>query len=169
MTRTLNKLPPQKVLQRVFNYCPETGVFTWRTSLGGRSSVGQEVGWLHRSGYVYIGLHGQSHKAHRLAWKYVYGKDPNGLIDHIDRDKTNNRIANLRIVSDGESNQNKATYRNNRSGHKGVGWYARRKAWRVRIQHDKRVILVGFFPTIEHAIAARNAAEQQWHACAKTK
>lgn len=166
MSRTIKKLPPQVTLQKLFVYDPDTGVFTWCAN-SGRARAGQEAGWLHSTGYVYVGLTGGSYKAHRLAWKYVYGTDPDGLIDHIDGDKANNRIRNLRVVTDGQSNQNKKTYRNNQSGHKGVGWYSRRNAWRVRIQHEGRVVLVGFYATLARAIAARNAAEQQLHTHAK--
>jgi hypothetical protein len=166
MSRAIKKLPTQATLQKLFVYAPDTGVFVWRVNTG-RATAGQEAGWLHRTGYVYVGLTGGSYKAHRLVWKYVHGTDPDGLIDHIDGDKTNNRVHNLRVVTDGQSNQNKRTYRNNLSGHKGVGWYPRRNAWRVRIQHDGRVRLVGFYADLSAAIAARNAAEQQFHIQAK--
>jgi|DEB3_MinimDraft_2_1074329.scaffolds.fasta_scaffold00290_14 hypothetical protein len=166
MSREIKKLPSQKVLRELFTYDPGTGILAWRISTG-RGRAGQEAGWLHVSGYVYVGVVDTSYKAHRLIWKYVHGTDPKGLIDHTDRNKTNNRICNLRVVSEGQNNQNKRTYRNNLSGHKGVGWYPRRNAWRVRIQHDGRVRLVGFYADLPTAIAARNAAEQQFHIQAK--
>jgi hypothetical protein len=162
MTRKIIPLPPQNVLHALLDYSPTTGVFTWRKS-NGTAAAGREAGWLHKAGYVYIGLGGRNYKAHRLAWMYVYGVDPAGLLDHRDRDKTNNRIANLREVTDGQNNQNKQVYRNNASGHKGIGWYARRNAWRVRIQHEGAVHLIGFFKDIPSAIAARKAAEQALH------
>jgi len=162
MTRKIVPLPTQAELRALFEYDPDSGVFTWRISKG-TVRAGDRAGWLHKSGYVYIGLHGKSYKAHRLAWAYAYGVDPAGLIDHKDRNPSNNRLANLRVVSDGQSNQNKQVYRNNASGHKGVGWYARRNMWRVRIQHENRVILVGFFSSVQQAVAARKAAEKRLH------
>lgn len=162
MTRKIIALPSQKELRDRFVYDPKTGVFRWRRSAGTARS-GEEAGWVHKSGYVYVGLNGRSFKAHRLAWMYVYGKDPQGLLDHIDRNKANNRIHNLRVVSDSQSNQNKKAYRNNTSGYKGVGWYAKNKKWRVRIQHERRIILVGFFDTVEEALAARQCAEKRYH------
>ena len=162
MTRKIIPLPSQETLHALLQYEPATGVFRWRKSTG-TAVAGSEAGWLHKAGYVYIGLGGRNYKAHRLAWMYVYGVDPSGLLDHKDRDKTNNRVANLREVTDGQNNQNKQVYRNNASGHKGVGWYAKRNAWRVRIQHEGAVRLVGFFKDIPSAVAARKAAEQALH------
>lgn len=162
MTRKIIPLPSQAVLHTLLHYDPVTGAFKWRKS-NGTAAAGSTAGWLHKTGYVYIGLGGRNYKAHRLAWMYVHGVDPAGLLDHKDRDKTNNRILNLREVTDGQNNQNKRVYRNNASGHKGIGWYAKRNAWRVRIQHEGVVRLVGFFKDIPSAVAARKAAEQALH------
>lgn len=167
MARKITPLPSQEQLKALFIYNARTGVLMWRASRG-TAKAGTEAGWLHASGYVYVGLNGRSYKAHRLAWMYVYGKDPQGLLDHKNRDKTDNRICNLRVVTDGQSNQNKQVYRNNQTGHKGVGWHAPRKRWRVRIQHEGRVLLVGYYPTLEHAVAARRAAEHRLHTHAVT-
>lgn len=103
------------------------------------------------------------YKAHRLAWVYVYGEAPVGLVDHVDRDVTNNRIKNLRDVTDGQSNQNKRVYKNSLSGHKGVGWYAPTGKWRVRIQHEGRVLALGHYNDLTAAIAARDKAEKALH------
>lgn len=167
MTRKLSALPSQQELHKLFTYNATTGVFVWRNSQG-TAKAGTEAGWLHSSGYVYIGVHGRNYKAHRLAWVYVHGTAPNGLLDHKNRDKTDNRICNLRLVTDGQNNQNKKVYKNNGTGHKGVGWYAPRKLWRARIQHDSRVFLVGYYPTLEQAVAARRIAEQRLHTHAAT-
>ena len=162
MTRKIISLPTQAELHTLLDYNPNSGLFTWRISRG-TACAGKPAGWQHKSGYVYIGLHGKSYKAHRLAWMYVYGVDPLGLIDHVDRNPANNRLTNLRTASDGQNNQNKRTYKNSVSGHKGVGWYARRGLWRARIQHENRVVLVGFFGSMEEAVAARSAAEKRLH------
>jgi hypothetical protein len=162
MTRKIIQLPTQAELRTLLAYDPDTGRFTWRVSRG-TVRAGSPAGWLHKLGYVYIGLNGKNYKAHRLAWVYTYGTDPVGLIDHIDRNPANNGLANLRAVSDGQNNQNKRVYKNSASGHKGVGWYARRNLWRVRIQHENKVVLVGFFATVAHAVEARKAAEKQLH------
>lgn len=162
MTRKIIALPTQDELQALLNYDARTGQFTWRNSRG-PVRAGAPAGWRHTNGYVYVGLYGRNYKAHRLAWMYVYGVDPDGLIDHKDRNPANNRIANLRVASEGQSNQNKRVYKNNASGHKGVGWYARRGLWRVRIQHENKIVLVGFFDSVERAVAARKAAEKRLH------
>jgi hypothetical protein len=81
----------------------------------------------------------------------------------VDRNKSNNAIANLREATHAQNQQNKKTYANNLSGHKGVSWYSLRSKWRVRIQHNKRSILVGFFNTLEEAVHARRNAEAALH------
>ncbi len=92
-------LPDLETLRTLFNYDPETGVLTWRT---GRRA-GQPCGYLAGKGMghlrVKIGL--THYRVHRVIWVLYYGTDiPNGyVIDHIDRDPSNNRIGNLRIAS----------------------------------------------------------------------
>lgn len=162
MPRKIVALPSQKTLKELFTYDAKHGVLRWKQSRG-TAQAGAAAGWTHQNGYIYIGLNGRSYKAHRLIWMYVHGADPKGIIDHIDRNKANNRIANLRVVTDGQSNQNKGAYKNNVTGHKGVGWYPLRKLWRVRIQHNGRVHTIGYFSSVAAAVAARNAAEKKLH------
>lgn len=88
------------------HYDPATGLFVWCKSRSHR--VGKPAGWKKRDGYIYIRLDGRLWSAHRLAWLHHYGEHPRNTIDHINRDKTDNRIANLRDVSFLENMQNVA-------------------------------------------------------------
>lgn len=162
MTRVLKKLPPLKRLRELFAYDPNTGVLSWRVSRG-TTRAGNEAGWLSKNGYVYVGLDGGSVSAHRIAWYMATGKQPKQFLEHIDRDPTNNRIANLRECTHAQNQQNKKTYSNNRSGVKGVSWYPRYNKWRVRIQHLGRPILVGMFSDFEDACTARTTAQKALH------
>ena len=137
MARKINALPPLSVLRDLFTYDPHTGLLVWRKTQG-TARAGREAGWIHQTGYVYVGVGGKSYKAHRIVWYMHYGKPPKDLLDHIDRDPTNNRISNLRECTHAENQQNKRTYANNLSGVKGVSWYPRYNKWRVRIQHRGR-------------------------------
>lgn len=86
------------------DYQEATGLFIWKVKKA-RSVPGSVAGAMGKN-YWYIGFDGLNISAHRLAWFYVYGEWPNGEIDHIDRNKTNNRIENLRVVGRAENNHN---------------------------------------------------------------
>lgn len=162
MARKINPLPPLPLLRELFVYDATTGLLTWRKTQG-TASAGREAGWLHRSGYVYVGVAGKSYKAHRIIWYLHHGTPPKDLLDHIDRNPTNNRIENLRECTHAQNQQNKRTYSNNRSGIKGVNWYSRYGKWRVRIQHMGKPLLVGMFADFEEACNARIQAQEKLH------
>lgn len=162
MARKISTLPPLSLLRELFDYDPQTGLLTWRKTQG-TAKAGREAGWLHASGYVYVGVGGKSYKAHRIIWFLHYGKQPKDLLDHKDRDPTNNRINNLRECTHAQNQQNKRTYSNNQSGVKGVSWYPRYGKWRVRIQHLGKPILVGTYASFDEACAARLQAQKRLH------
>jgi hypothetical protein len=87
-------------LRQLLHYDPERGVFTWLSRPAERSwntrFAGTRAGTINGLGYVVIGILGRRYKAHRLAWLYVHGEWPGRELDHINCDKSDNRIANLR-------------------------------------------------------------------------
>ena len=83
-------------MKDLLNYDPDTGDFTWKVSTSNRVRVGQVAGTLRHDGYIRIKVNGKLYLAHRLAWFFVYGVWPVEFLDHIDQDKSNNRINNLR-------------------------------------------------------------------------
>jgi Demerecviridae HNH endonuclease len=84
----------QERLKELLHYDPGTGRFRWRVQQGNRGPKG-EAGTTNPSGYCKIRVDGVTHSAHRLAWLYVYGKQPTSDIDHKKGNPTDNRIANL--------------------------------------------------------------------------
>lgn len=80
-------------------------------------------------------------------------------VDHKDRNGLNNTRENLDIVTHSQNMQNRTRQRNNTSGHRGVGWFAKTGKWRVEIVVNKRNIHIGYFASKENAIAARKLAE----------
>ena len=142
------------------SYCQESGLFTWLDPPGQKLKPGDLAGSVNGDGYVFIQLGGKNYRAHRLAWFFVYGEWPIGQIDHIDRDRSNNRISNLRLVTNQDNNKNKAKYLNNSSGCTGVTWRKDRCKWQARIGIDFKQKSLGFYNDFDDAVAARKKAEE---------
>lgn len=114
---------PQKVLHELFDYNSETGKWANKINRGARARKGQPAGCLKKDGYNQIMINGHSYYTRRLAWAYVYGDFPEGgqpLIDHINGNPSDNRIANLKISSHSENMKNQKMQSNNTSGVNGV-------------------------------------------------
>ena len=147
-------------LRSILSYDPETGIFTWKVSTSRRVKVGDAAGCQDGGGYLSIKVQSRPHGAHRLAWLYTYGEWPEDQLDHINRDRSDNRIANLRDVSHKQNMQNAGKPSNNTSGHPGVYWHKRDFKWVAQIRHNYKQIFLGCFTTIEDAVSARKAAEK---------
>jgi hypothetical protein len=149
-------------LKELLHYDPETGVFTRRIS---RTSApaGTVAGSKHDGGYLTIWI-GKAHKAHRLAWFYVHGRWPIACIDHIDGNRANNRIANLREATHADNAQNiRRAYSNNiSSGLLGVYWHAAGK-WQAKITVNGRAKSLGLYDTRECAQVAYISAKARLH------
>ena len=138
----------QERLKERLDYDPDTGVFV---SLGTGDSIG-----VHDEGYVRITMKDRKkHYAHRLAWLYVHGKWPEGDIDHIDRNKSNNAISNLRDVPRAINIFNAPSRQDNTSGCTGVTWCKAKQKWKVRL----RTKSLGYYTDFDAAVAARKKAE----------
>jgi len=149
-------------LREVYAYDPETGEFCWRIGRSG-ARVGVVAGSLERTGYRRIWLDGRRYLAHRLAWFYVYGRWPAEQIDHIDGDKLNNRIANLREATMQQNNRNKRVQSNNSSGYKGASWDGHLGKWRAYIYVSRRRIYLGLYPSAAEAHRAYCEAAMRHH------
>jgi hypothetical protein len=142
-------------LKERLSYCTKTGVFKWNETVKNQCK-GTVAGQITPQGYVRLNIQGKKVLAHRLAWAYVYGAFPVGHLDHIDRNKANNRIDNLREVSVKENAQN-------RNNLKGAYWHKASKLYCSRIQKDGKVTHLGYFKTEEEAYAAYLKAKQELH------
>jgi hypothetical protein len=124
-------------------YDKETGLFT--------NKKGKKIGHINKKGYICITYNKKELRAHRVAWEYVYGREPDGEIDHIDGDRKNNRISNLREVSRLENMNNLECHRN--GSFSGV-----RKRWNkyaVYITINRKCIYIGLYNTKEEAKKGR--------------
>lgn len=151
----------QQRLKELVTYDPETGLFTWQTSCGGRSTPGRRAGAKKSDGYIVIGLDGGAYQAHRLAWLYVHGRWPNSFLDHMNGNKSDNRIGNLRLATNTQNHQNVGITRSNTSGFKGVRKL--RKKWQAQIRANGRWLYLGVYPTPEEAAAAYKEAAAKYH------
>ena len=150
-------------LRKRFRYEPDTGHIFWRTGIRAP-----------RRAFTYIGKRGyavttfrswRSAKritlsAHRTAWALHYCEHPTGNIDHINGDRVDNRIANLRDVVSAENARNVAVGSNNSSGVIGVYRHSQMPKWTAQINAFGKTVGLGCFTRFEDAVIARKAAER---------
>ena len=151
-------------LREVLDYCPETGLFTWRVSTSNRMPIGSAAGSLKPNGYVAVNIDGKRYQAHRLALFWVSGIEPKAqAVDHKDRNPSNNKFTNLREATREENMQNASLSKANLSGYKGVSWVPDRQKWQVYITIRNKRLPLGRFYNISDAVAARQKAEVELH------
>lgn len=149
-------------LRELLNYDPETGVFTWRVSRRATARPGSVAGTITPKGYRAIWI-GANYRAHRLAWLYVYGVWPTHEIDHIDGNRANNAIANLRDVTRSVNHENLRRARSDSAhGFLGVSPF-KGKWWKARITVNGKWQHLGTFKTPEEAHAAYLEAKRRLH------
>jgi hypothetical protein len=127
-----------------YTYEPETGKIF--------GVYGKEITKKHTKGYIFIDAF---LLAHHFAWYWVYGNVDYEMLDHINRDKTDNKISNLRIVDAQQNSFNKTQ--------KGYSWHKRNNKWQSSIRVNKKLIYIGSFDTEEEARNAYLEAKEKYH------
>lgn len=171
----MKRSPSPRTMRRLIEYCPSKGSFVWLKRPRWMFSSNRSCSvWNARfpgnpalavrmsNGYLGGTILWAHQYAHRAAWAIYHDAWPPEQIDHIDGNRANNRISNLRIVSNAENSRNRQIYSNNTSGCPGVGLDRYGRRWRARIKVDYREIHLGTFDTMEEAIAARLSAERSF-------
>jgi len=162
-------------VRSLLSYDPADGKFVWRPrpremfqkacahGVWNRRYAGAPAGMSDRAGYVTIKIGRSGYKAHRLAWLYVNGVWPVSEIDHINGERGDNRIANLRECTRAENCQNKSAKRTSRASHIGVGWNSACNKWSAQICCNGKQYYLGVFKRQEDAARAYAEAKARLH------
>ena len=166
----IKRRPPlsAELVRSLFDYDPNSGILRWReqptkprkwnTRYAG-TVAGSAV-----KGYLQIQVpKPHNYYAHQIAWCHYYGYWPPDQIDHRDRQRSNNRIENLRMASNSDNGCNRSKHSNNTSGFVGVSFNRQNANWRVRISRNGILVFDGSFATREEAAAARRAFAAKFH------
>lgn len=136
----------QELLKCYLIYDPDTGVFTRKVSINNNCRRGDVAGTISR-GYVTIAIEGVRYRAHRLAWLYMHGELPNSEIDHVNRNRQDNRISNLRLCTGNENAVNRSMRSDNSSGYRGVSFYKALGKWSASARINKQTYHIGYYST----------------------
>lgn len=150
-----------KEVSALLEYNPTTGALTWKIDTNREAKAGHPAGCVVRRGYIRVGIKGKSYYAHRLAWLLHYGEWPAQEIDHIDHDRSNNKIDNLRAVDHRDNTKNQTLRKTNTSGVNGVCWFEREQRWVAYVYVAGKPTCLGYFTAFNEAVAARLAANKQ--------
>jgi hypothetical protein len=145
--------PDQNALLEVFEY--KDGALYWRKN-------GKKAGTRHHTGYTQISFQRSSYNAHRLIFLMQHGWLPE-VIDHIDGDRANDKIENLRPASWSQNLQNMQIRPTNKSGHKNVSWCNARRKWVVQLSIDGHQTNLGRFEDLELADLVATEARAKYH------
>lgn len=165
-------IPPAE-LRRLIRF--ENGKYYWRTRPPEYfSSLPSANAWnaknagketlinQHTEGYLSARILGRSYLAHRVIWAFHHGEWPSEQIDHINHNRKDNRIENLRLAPHDENMKNLKRNKRNKSGATGVCWKADKKKWRATIKvGDKHLHLITTIDK-DKAIEARKIAEKKY-------
>ena len=122
--------------------------------------TGKKAGTVRPDGYTVINLNATFHLAHRIVWQMHNGSIPvNHQVDHINHNRSDNLISNLRLVSNAENAKNRRITDKNKSGTVGVNWDVRRQKWRSTIMVNYKCTHLGYFESLVDAVNARREAE----------
>jgi hypothetical protein len=158
-------LPSPEYLRQRLTYEPETGRLIWKNNPSFSKRWNSrfpenEAGTINPRGYLRVSIDNWVYQAHRIIWAIHYGEWADGEIDHIDGNKVNNRIDNLRMVDRVENSRNMRTPKDNTSGVMGVSRHKKSGKWTARIKANGVYHYLGLFVSFDDAVAARKKAEK---------
>ena len=163
----MNKITIEELNSRVL-YNHETGYFMWlhcdayQKRWNSRFVGKKALNAPHSNGYLFGAIANCKIFAHRAAWAMFYGQWPDDEIDHINHDKTNNKISNLRMACRSQNSKNLSKSKRNISGVTGVFKHTQTGKWNAQIRVCKKSIHLGSFDVFQNAVLARQKAEEKY-------
>lgn len=151
--------PPPHVLRELFSYDAATGVLVWQQPRGSRVWAGKIAGTAHDRGYLRVQLSGSNLYVHRVIWAMTHDEWPE-QIDHINGDRRDNRLVNLRAATNAQNCSNITRPRSTNTGHPNIYFDHRYGTYRVNIRVAGR-LRVKSFKSLQDAIPHRDAMREQ--------
>lgn len=162
-------------IANLVNYDQFTGAMTWkprdtskpRSKWWNTRFAGKKCGALNDQGYQQVNYYDPntgarlSFKAHRIAWFIVHGRLPDGDIDHINQNRSDNRIENLRDVSRSINQRNSSLRSTNRSGVSNVWWNRQEGKWQAGVGVNNKKHYIGLYSDLDEAEKAVKAFREQ--------
>jgi len=160
--RNANELQQLKEMKDALEYDEEAGCLRWIKTINSRAIKGNIAGTTLNTGYIRLRYKGQNHRVHRIIFYLCHGYVPK-FIDHLNGDKTDNRIENLREATPSENQCNVGLTSKNTSGVKGVTWCDSLKKWRCRMYLQKESRSFGCYRDFFEACCAIHSARNRLH------
>ena len=152
----------QTQVSECFEY--RDGTLYWRgvTHPNKQYLADKPAGSIHKTGYRHVTWMGKVHKVHRLIFLMHHGYLP-PEVDHINGDRADNRIENLRAANRSENQCNRPALASNTSGYPGVSWHKKSKAWMVRVMKNGKTVVQEYFKDLELAGLVAQEARAKFH------
>lgn len=155
--------------RRLFHYDPDFGVMMWlpRDPVNqyvrswNTKYAGSPVGSISAEGYLETSVYDVSYQVHRLTWLVAHGVWPE-MIDHINHNRLDNRLFNLRSVDNTTNLRNSSLFSTSTSGINGVTWDRFASKWKVQIRTNGKNIHLGRFGSLDDAARCRKAADVKY-------
>jgi hypothetical protein len=152
----------QELVQHLFSY--EEGKLIWKNPVkASRAKAGARAGTFSNStGYRQVSVNSRTYLEHRIIFLWCYGFLPVN-VDHINGDRLDNRVENLRSATINQNRYNALPKRNNKSGVRGVYWSKTSKKWCVAVRANNRIAFRQFFDDLEFAELVSIMAREKYH------